>query len=105
MILGGLLVWFVTGDPAGNWSGPEFIPVLLGLGCSVCGGFVAATLAKENRALNALMSSSVCVTLGLYYLIAGLVPLSLLFQLALIAITPVCYLVGASLRLRAIASE
>lgn len=84
-----------------NPAGALFVvQLIVGLGCSVLGGYVAASIAKEERVLNGLVASALSVALGLFSMAEGLVPLSIGVQLLLIVVTPVCYLVGASLRLR-----
>jgi len=103
VLIGTLFQLFMMDGKATDASAPpevSWLQLLIGLSCSVLGGYVAASIAKENRALNGLLASTLCVALGVYYLAADLVPLSDGFQLLLILITPLCYLVGASLRLR-----
>lgn len=100
VLLGTLVQAFAGGGEAATRGGLFALQLLIGLGCSVLGGYVAATIAKENRALNGIFASSLGVALGVYTLAAHVVPLSVGLQLLLIAVTPVCYLVGASLRLR-----
>jgi hypothetical protein len=100
MLLGAVLQ-AIFGSGQTTPTGVLFVvQLIVGLGCSVLGGYVAASIAKENMALNGLAASSLCVLLGVLYLFEGLAPISIALQLLLIVITPVCYLVGASLRLR-----
>jgi hypothetical protein len=100
VLLGTLIQAFLAGGKPSTGGGLFTLQLLVGLACSVLGGYVAASIATENRALNGLLASSLSVALGVYTLAAHMVPLSVGLQLLLIAITPVCYLVGASLRLR-----
>jgi hypothetical protein len=71
----------------------------IGLACSVVGGFVAASIARERRILNGVLASWLCVGIGVYYLFSGRVETSLPVHIVLIAVTPVCYLFGAKLRM------
>ena len=101
ILLGALLQAIFGFGPASKPAGVLFVAqLIIGLGCSVLGGYVAASIAKENMALNGLAASSLCVVLGVLYMVNGLVPFSIALQLLMILATPVCYLVGASLRLR-----
>jgi hypothetical protein len=100
-ILLGTLLQAIFGFGQASPTGVLFVAqMIIGLACSVLGGYVAASIAKENMALNGLAASSLCVLLGVLYMVEGLVPISIALQLLLIVVTPVCYLVGASLRLR-----
>lgn len=74
--------------------------LLIGLSCSVIGGYVAARLAKQDEVLNGLLASWLCVGIGVYSLASGKSAEPLLLHLALIAVTPVCYWAGAFLRVR-----
>jgi hypothetical protein len=100
MLLGALLQAFFGVGRATPTGILFVVQLIVGLGCSVLGGYVAASIAKEHMALNGLAASSLCVVLGVLYMVEGLVPFSIGLQLLLIVVTPVCYLVGASLRLR-----
>ena len=100
VLLGTLLQAFAGGGKATTGGGLFAPQLLVGLGCSVLGGYVAASIATENRALNGIFASALSVALGVYTLVAHMVPLSVGLQLLLIAATPLFYLVGASLRLR-----
>jgi uncharacterized membrane protein YfcA len=45
--------------------------LLVGLACSVLGGYVAAWLAKHDELLNGGLSSFLCVALGIYTMTSG----------------------------------
>jgi hypothetical protein len=45
-----------------------FGQLLIGLGCSVLGGYVAGRIAKCNELIAGILSSLLCVSLGLYTL-------------------------------------
>jgi uncharacterized membrane protein YfcA len=45
--------------------------LLVGLACSVLGGYVAARLAKREELLNGALSSFICVVLGVYMVASG----------------------------------
>jgi hypothetical protein len=70
----------------------------IGLGCSVLGGFVAASIAKQRRILNGVLAAWLCVGIGVYSVVFGRGANSLPLQALLIAITPLCYFVGARLK-------
>jgi len=76
--------------------------ILIGLVCSVCGGYVAARLAKHDEVLNGLLASWLCVAIGLYSLATGRTSEPVPIHLLTIATTPLCYLLGAYLRLTAV---
>ena len=42
--------------------------LLVGIGCSVLGGYVAASLSKHDETLNGALSSFLCVALGIWAL-------------------------------------
>jgi len=75
------------------------VQVSIGLGCSILGGFVAALIAKQRHLLNAVLAAWLCVAIGVYSLVAGVGASSVPLQLGSIAVTPLCYLLGAQLRL------
>jgi len=72
----------------------------IGLGCSVLGGFIAASLAKQRLVLNGVLASWLCVGIGVYSLVAGNSATSVPLHLMLIAVTPFCYVLGATVRLK-----
>jgi hypothetical protein len=45
--------------------------LLVGLGCSVLGGYVAAQIAKRGELLNGALSSFLCLALGVYAIASG----------------------------------
>jgi hypothetical protein len=74
------------------------VQICIGVGCSMLGGFIAASIAKQQRLLNGVLASWLCIGFGVYSLIRGPGGESVPVHLALIAVTPLCYLLGASLR-------
>jgi hypothetical protein len=72
----------------------------IGFGCSVLGGLIAASIAKQHKRLNGALASWLCVGIGVYALAQGKGGEPLPLHLALIALTPVCYVLGALLRIK-----
>ena len=76
--------------------------VQLGIGflCSALGGFVAARIARRNELLNGVLSSFLCISIGLFVIATseGRHPVAL--QLVLLAASPLVSLLGGYLRLR-----
>jgi len=56
----------------------------VGLSCSAFGGYVAAWIAKRDELLNGLLSSFLCVAIGLYSIFLGKGDQSLLAQILLL---------------------
>jgi hypothetical protein len=74
------------------------IQLTIGMVCTIIGGFIAGRLAKHDQPLNGLLSSGVCVAIGLYSLAAGKAAESLLIQLLLLlVVTPFCGVIGGYL--------
>lgn len=71
--------------------------LLIGLGCTVLGGYIAAWLAKHDELLNGLLSSFLCVAFGVYSLIEGKTSRPLLHLLLLLA-TPAIAMLGGYFR-------
>jgi hypothetical protein len=70
----------------------------IGIACSMVGGFVAASIAKERQLLNAGLASWLCVGLGIGSIISSHGAVSLVAQVAAVVVTPLCYLAGALVR-------
>jgi len=70
---------------------------LVGLACSVLGGYVAARVAKHDELLNGLLASFLPVALGVYSLATNLGPL--LLPVLLLIASPLCSRLGGHLRL------
>lgn len=85
-----------------NSIGLYAVQLLIGLSCSVFGGYVAARLAKHDEILNGVLASWLCVGIGVYAFALGKVSESLPVHLVLIAVTPACYALGAYLRRRGV---
>lgn len=73
------------------------LETIIGLACSVLGGYVAARIAKRDMMLNAALASWLCVGIGIYSLVTGRPSESRYLTCAVIAVTPVCYVAGARL--------
>jgi hypothetical protein len=72
----------------------------IGFGCSMVGGFIAASIAKERRLFNGVLAAWLCMAVGIYSLLTGRGGESVPIHVGLIAVTPVCYLAGAWLRVK-----
>jgi hypothetical protein len=72
--------------------------LLIGVGCSVLGGYIAAWIAKHDELLNGLLSSYLCTAIGLYSVLAGKDSHSVLTQILLLAAGPLSALLGGYLR-------
>jgi hypothetical protein len=74
------------------------VQLAIGFGCSVLGGFVAASIARQRKLYNGVLASWLCVGIGLFSYLPDFTRASLLWRFVTIALTPVCYLGGAYLR-------
>jgi hypothetical protein len=72
---------------------------VIGLACSVLGGYVAARVAKHDELLNGLLASSLPVALGLYSLAANTGSGPLFLSVLLLVASPLCSGFGGHLRL------
>jgi hypothetical protein len=72
----------------------------IGLGASVIGGFVAASIAKQRRLLNGVLASWLCIGIGIVSILRRDDATPAAIHAALIAATPMCYLAGATIRLK-----
>jgi hypothetical protein len=72
---------------------------LIGLACSVLGGYVAARVAKHDELLNGLLASFLPVALGVYSLATGKNSGPLLLPVLLLIASPLCSRLGGQLRL------
>ena len=73
--------------------------LVLGFGCSVLGGFIAAALARERHVLNAVLAGVLISAVNLFLIARGVTKASPL-DLALTALSFACYPAGAALRLK-----
>ncbi len=73
--------------------------LLIGLGCSILGGYVAAGQAGHDELLNGACSSAFCLLIGLLNFDHGMASLSSVMQVALLLASPACGLVGGYLQL------
>jgi putative membrane protein (TIGR04086 family) len=74
--------------------------LLLGLACSVLGGYVAAWLAKHDELLNGGLSSLLCAAIGIYSIASGKDSHAPSVQVLMLISAPVCGFLGGYLRLR-----
>jgi hypothetical protein len=74
--------------------------LLLGLACSVLGGYVAGWLAKHDELLNGVLSSWLCVAIGIYSIASGKDTHALWVQVLILISAPLCGVFGGYLRLR-----
>jgi hypothetical protein len=74
--------------------------LIVGMGCSVLGGYVSAWLAKHDELLNGALSAFLCVSIGLYSIALGKDSHSLLVQILLLIASPALGLLGGYLRLK-----
>ena len=74
------------------------VQLAIGFGCSVLGGFVAASIAKQRKLYNGVLASWLCVGIGLFSQLPDFTRASLAWRFVTIALTPVCYLAGAYIR-------
>jgi hypothetical protein len=75
------------------------VQFLIGTGCSILGGYVAARLAKHDELLNGSLSSYLCIGIGLYSVVAGKESSLLLLELIGLVASPALGLLGGYLRL------
>jgi hypothetical protein len=75
------------------------IQLVIGFGCSVLGGFIAASIAKQRKLLNGVLASWLCVGIGIFSQIPKFGVKALVIQVVLIALTPLCYLLGAYIKI------
>jgi uncharacterized membrane protein YfcA len=74
--------------------------LLVGLACSVLGGYVAAWLAKHDELLNGGLSSVLCVALGIYTVSTGKDSNPHWLQVLLLLASPLMALLGGELMRR-----
>jgi len=81
------------------------IQLLIGLSCSVLGGYISARVAKHNELLNGTLASLFCLSIGVYSIFSKASSVSLPVQLLLMAVTPLCSLLGGYIRLKQVTSH
>lgn len=74
--------------------------LLVGLACSVLGGYVAAWLAKHDELLNGALSSVLCVALSIYTISTGKDSNPHWLQVLLLVASPLLALLGGDLMRR-----
>ena len=72
----------------------------IGFGCSALGGYVAARMAKHDELLNGLLSSFLCIAIGVFSAMSGKNSQSVAVQISLLAAAPAFALLGGYLRLK-----
>lgn len=83
---------------------PWFIgaQIVIGGGCSLLGGYLAARLARHDEELNGALSSIVSVGSGLVAIAAGHDPQQLMLQILILPVKPMLGFAGGYLRRRQI---
>ena len=82
-------------------NGPLFtLGTLLGMGCSILGGYVGARLAKHDELLNGALTSFLCLAFGIYSLSKGSGSTSTSLVLMSLVASPMLGLLGGYLRAR-----
>jgi hypothetical protein len=79
--------------------------LLVGFSASVLGGYVAASIARDNKHLNGVLASWLCVGIGIRALVTGQDGVSPIVVALMIALTPICYFLGASFQAKRAASR
>jgi hypothetical protein len=74
------------------------VQLLIGCFSSAVGGYVAAWLAKHDELLNGLLSSYLCLSIGLYSIFAGKGSDPLPVYLLALIVSPACSLLGGYIR-------
>jgi drug/metabolite transporter (DMT)-like permease len=74
------------------------LQLTIGLACSVLGGYVAARVAKHDELLNGLLSSFLCIAIGVISIFSGKDSQSVLVQIFLLAAAPAFAFLGGYLR-------
>jgi hypothetical protein len=76
----------------------DAVQLLIGLACSVIGGYVAAWIAKHDELLNGTLSAFLCVGIGIHGIIWGSTVPSMLRRIITLIASVVCALGGGYLR-------
>jgi putative membrane protein (TIGR04086 family) len=74
--------------------------LLVGLLCSVLGGYVAAWLAKHDELLNGTLSSLLCLAVGFYSIALGKDSHAHWVQFLMLVAAPICGFFGGYLRVQ-----
>jgi hypothetical protein len=83
----------------------HLVELLVGLLCSMLGGYVAAAIANRHERLNGTLSCYLCVGIGILSVAVGLSKDPLWQQALLLPASPACAFVGGDLRLRQVTSR
>jgi hypothetical protein len=73
---------------------------IIGLACSIAGGFVSAKIAGHDELLNGALSSILCVTLGIFQFASGHADYQPFVQVLMMIASPTFALLGGYFRLR-----
>ena len=73
--------------------------LLIGLSCSMLGGYIAAWIAKHDELLNGGLSSFFCLAIGVYSFSSGKISVELWEKLLEFIASPVFALIGGYLRI------
>lgn len=74
--------------------------LVVGLGCSVLGGYIAARIARSEELLNGAVSAWLCTALGVYAIAAGKDHHSVLVQVLVLLAGPVMGSLGGYLAIK-----
>jgi hypothetical protein len=74
------------------------LQLLIGFGCSVLGGYVAAWIAKHDELLNGALSSSLCIAIGVYSFARGKMLGTLPVEILLLSASPLGAFLGGYLK-------
>ncbi len=87
--------------------GPAFIcaQIVIGAGCSLLGGYIAARLARRDELLNGTLSSFLSVGSGIVSIAVGHDPAHLTLQLLILPLKPILGFAGGYLRQKEVRSK
>jgi len=80
--------------------GLTIVQLVIGISCSILGGYVAATIAKQNEILNGVLASWLCLGIGIFALFSGHSAGALWLNILTLVVTPLAYFSGAHVWLR-----
>jgi hypothetical protein len=76
------------------------LQLLIGVACTVLGGYVAALIARREQVLNGALASFLCVAFGVYAIVSGKSADPTAIQVSLIVLSPILGAAGGWLRLK-----
>jgi hypothetical protein len=74
--------------------------LLIGMACSILGGYVAGRLASHSKATHGALSSYLCVLFGIYSLVSGMDSHTWWQQILLMIAGPLCSFFGGHLSIK-----